>query len=238
MKSLLASLATLLIALTGFASGNTGANVRCWAPGMTAPITLNSHGQGIGVYCGRPDVYAIYGVAGTLTLGDQCDGAFPDPNSSDKRFRQGWWIGGLGAYTNISSHVKLQVNGAQYYPKRLEVTGDRPGVSSGPVRLYGETWETLKKFGYRETTIVFHLAGSGDYSIPNRNPSGFFYVVGEINPSAGEPTGKLTIDSNYLLRGNVTPVGYSITRGSTTQGQTPPFTGYAPGNEVVFAKTN
>ncbi|MBX3741236.1 MAG: hypothetical protein KF712_09620 [Akkermansiaceae bacterium] len=238
MKSFLASLATLLIALAGSASGNTGANVQCWAPGMTAPITLNSHGQGIGVYCGRPENYVIYGVAGSITLGNQCDGAFPDPNSSDNRFRQGWWIGGLGAHTNISSHVKLQVNWAQYYPKRVEVTGDRPGVSSGPVRLYGETWETAKKFGYRETTVVFHLAGSQDYAIPNRNPSGFFYVVGEINPTAGEPTGKLTIDSNYLLRGNITPVGYSITRGSSTKGQTPPFTAYNPGNEVVFAKTN
>ena len=228
----------LAAVLAGPASAGTGANVQCWAPGMSSPITLDSHGQGIGVYCGRPSSYVIYGVAGTLTLGDQCDGAFPDPNSADKKFRQGWWIGGLGAYTNISSNVDLQVNWAQYYPKRLEVTGDRPGVSSGPVRLYGDTWNTAQKFGYPEVTMVFHLAGSQDYTIPNRNPSGYFYVVGEINPTAGDPTGKLTVSSDILLRGNITPVGYSITRGSSTQGQTPPFTGYTPGAELVMVKTN
>lgn len=239
MKSLTLQILTLFAVLFGgFASAGTGANVQCWAPGMNSPITLDSHGQGIGVYCGRPNSYVIYGVAGTLTLGDQCDGAFPDPNDPAKKFRQGWWIGGLGGYTNISSCVKLQVNWAQFYPQRLTVTGDRPGASSGPVRLYGETWDTSKMFGYKEVTVVFHLAGSQDYAIPNRNPSGFYYVVGEINPTAGEPTGELSVSKDAILRGNIAPVGFTINRGGSTKGQTPPFSGYNTGSEVVFAKTN
>lgn len=235
MKTIALRLLTLFtVLLSGFAAAGTGANVKCWAPGMSSPITLDSHGQGIGVYCGNYAGYTIYGVGGTLTLGDQCDGAFPDPNDSQKKFRQGWWIGGLGGYTNISSNVELQVNWAQYYPKRLEVTGDRPGVTSGPVRLYGDTWETNKKFGYSSVTVVFHLAGNLDYTIPNRNPNGFFYVVGETKPTATVPTGTLTVSSSAILRGNIAPVGYNIVRGATTKGETPPFTGYNTGGEVVF----
>ncbi len=212
---------------------NTGARVYCWAPHLAAPILLNSHGQGIGSYAGRPYGYKIFGVAGILTLGDQCDGAFPDPNDPHKRFRQGWWIGGLGNRTDIYSSVKLQVNWAQYYPKRLEVTGDRPGATSGPVRLYGETWDTTKKFGYPEVTLVFHLAGSQDSTIPNRNPNGFFYVVGEYLTGPPTVTGQLNVTTESIMRGNVTPVGFTINRTGGTA-QTPPFTGYDPNGEVVF----
>lgn len=216
------------------ALAGTGARVYCWAPHLgSSSILLDSHGQGIGSYAGRPYSYKILGVAGTLALGDQCDGAFPDPNDPENKFRQGWWIGGLGNHVNISSHVKLQVNWAQYYPERLEVTGDRPGVSTGPVRIYGETWETQKMFGYPEVTLVFHLAGSGDYSIPNRNPNGYFYVVAEYLPTAPEITGKLTVDSNWVLRGNATTVGFEIDR--TGGGETaPPFSDYDSDGEVVF----
>ena len=224
--------------ICGNASAGTGANVKCWAPGMSAPITLDSHGQGIGVYCGAPNSYVIYGVAGTITLGDQCDGAFPDPNDPSRKFRQGWWIGGLGSHVNITSSVKLQVNWAQFYPERVSITGDRPGVSSGSVRKYGALWDTSKMFGYREVTMVFHLAGSNDSTIPNRNPTGFFYVVGEINPTAKDPTGSLTVSGTAQLRGEITPLGYSITRGSSSKGLTPPFTGYDPNGEVVLVKTN
>lgn len=219
------------------ANADTGARVYCWAPHLAAPILLDSHGQGIGSYAGRPYSYKIFGVAGSLTLGDQCDGAFPDPADSAKRFRKGWWIGGLGDRTNIYSSVKLQVNWAQYYPKRLEVTGDRPGTTTGPVRIYGETWDTTTKFGYPEITLVFHLAGSQDSAIPNRNPNGFFYVVGEYLLAPPTLTGKLTVTSQSVLRGNVTPVGYQINRNGGTPA-TPPFNGYNPSGEVVFLSSN
>ncbi|MFD2255756.1 hypothetical protein ACFSSA_03625 [Luteolibacter algae] len=215
----------------------TGAKVYCWAPHLAAPILLDSHGQGIGTYAGRPYSYKILGVAGVITLGDQCDGAFPDPADPNRRFRKGWWIGGLGANTNIYSSVKLQVNWAQYYPKRLEVTGDRPGATSGPVRLYGDTWETNKMFGYPEVTLVFHLAGSQDSAIPNRNPSGYFYVVGEYLTGPPSVTGKLNVTSETILRGNVTPVGYSINRSGGAE-ITPPFVGYDKAGEVVFPSSS
>ncbi len=227
----LAGMCFLALAATSFA--NTGARVYCWAPHLSSPILLNSHGQGIGSYAGRPYSYKIFGVAGSLTLGDQCDGAFPDPADPSRRFRAGWWIGGLGAHTNIYSCVKLQVNWAQYYPKRLEVTGDRPGATSGPVRIYGDTWHTTQMFGYPEVTLVFHLAGSQDSQIPNRNPNGFFYVVGEYHLTPPQVTGSLAVTNQAILRGGITPVGYNINRtgGSAT---TPPFTGYDPSGEVVF----
>jgi hypothetical protein len=212
---------------------DTGARVYCWAPHLQEPILLDSHGQGIGSYAGRPYGYKIFGVAGSLTLGNQCDGAFPDPADSESRFRKGTWIGALGEHTDISSHVKLQVNWAQYYPKRLEVTGDRPGATSGPVRIYGETWETTTMFGYPEVTLVFHLAGSQDYAIPNRNPSGYFYVVAEYLTSPPRLTGKLKVSNQALLQNSVAVVGYNINR---TGGETsrPPFQNYNPDGEVVF----
>jgi len=232
LKSLLCL--PLALALAPLSKGGTGANVRCWAPHLgSSTILLDSHGQGIGSYAGRPYGYKIFGVAGIITLGDQCDGAFPDPNDPQKKFRQGWWIGGLGSNVNISSHVKLQVNWAQFYPKRLSVTGDRPGATSGPVRLYGDTWNTTTMFGYPEVTLVFHLAGSQDSAIPNRNPSGFFYVVGEYLTSAPKVTGALTVTSSAVLRGDVTPVTFKINRTGGTAA-TPPFTGYDPNGEVVF----
>lgn len=225
------------LGLPWLASADTGARVYCWAPHLSSPILLNSHGQGIGSYAGRPYSYKILGVAGQLTLGDQCDGAFADPNDPKRRFRQGWWIGGLGNRVDISSSVKLQVNWAQYYPERLSVTGDRPGATSGPVRIYGETWHTREMFGYPEVTLVFHLAGSQDYSIPNRNPNGYFYVVGEYLTSPPEVTGTLNISDSSVLQGSRTSVGFSINRsGGTTQ--TPPFTGYDPNGEVVFMSSN
>ncbi|MCW1913944.1 hypothetical protein OJ996_10180 [Luteolibacter sp. GHJ8] len=215
------------------ASAGTGAKVYCWAPHLSSPILLDSHGQGIGSYAGRPYGYKILGVAGSLALGDQCDGAFPDSADPLKRFRQGWWSGGLGSRVDISSHVKLQVNWAQFYPKRLEVKGDRPGATTGPVRLYGDVWNCTTMFGYPEVTLVFHLAGAGDYQIPNRNPNGFFYVVAEYNLTAPQVTGTLNVSSQPVLRNNITPVGYKINRsGGTTT--TPPFTGYDPSGEVVF----
>ncbi|MGC4016639.1 MAG: hypothetical protein QM755_19295 [Luteolibacter sp.] len=235
MKTFLQAVAAIcFLSFAASSQGGTGANVQCWAPGMTSPLTLDSYGQGVGVYCGRPYSYKIYGVAGTLSLGNQCDGAFPDPGDSQQRFRSGWWIGGLGGYCNSYSSVRLQVNWAQFYPKVLEVTGDRVGSTVGPVRLYGDTWETTKMFGYPETTVVFHLAGAGLSPIPNRNPNGFFYVVGEYLASAPTPTGKLTISQNSILLNTTTPVGFTISRSGSTTGQTPPFTGYNTAGEVVF----
>lgn len=230
-KQMLAALAASLA--VSHSSADTGARVYCWAPHLNEPILLNSHGQGIGSYAGRPYGYKIFGVAGTLALGNQCDGAFPDPNDTASRFRQGWWIGALGDRTEISSHVKLQVNWKQYYPERLEVTGDRPGASVGPVRIYGETWETTTMFGYPEVTLVFHLAGSQDYAIPNRNPSGCFYVVGEYLTGPPKLRGKLTVTKDTLLRNSVTPVGYEIDRKGGTSA-TPPFKDYDLKGEVIF----
>jgi hypothetical protein len=133
--------------------------------------------------------------------------------------------------------VKLQVNWAQYYPERLSVTGDRAGTTVGPIRIYGETWECTKKFGYPEVTLVFHLAGAGDSAIPNRNPSGFFYVIAEYLPTAPTLSGSLTVPEHRILRGTSSPIGFKITRGAS-QDTTPPFVGYDQSGEVTFISSN
>lgn len=222
------------------ATADTGARVYCWAPHLgSSTILLDSHGQGIGSYAGRPYSYKIMGVAGSLTLGDQCDGAFVSASDPQRRFRKGWWSGETNApFTDISSSVKLQVNWAQYYPKRLQVTGDRAGTTTGPVRLYGDTWNTTTMFGYPEVTLVFHLAGSNDFTIPNRNPNGFFYVIAEYLLSPPQLTGSLNVTNQSVLRGNTTQVGYTINRNGAATPTTPPFKGYEQSGEVTFLNSN
>jgi len=237
MKIIRLALAAIIGALfTTVASAGTGAVVYCWAPGLSSTILLDSYGQGIGAYAGRPYSYNIYGVAGTITLGDQLPGGvgFADPNDAAKRFRSGSWIGALGGYITSYTSVKIQVNWAQYYPQKLELRGDRPGITSGKVRKYGVTWNTVSMFGYPETTIVFFLAGNQDDPVCNANPNGYFYVVGQYNATAPTVTGTLSVTSNAVLRGNTTPVGFTFNRGGSTTGQTPPFTTYSPVGEVVF----
>jgi hypothetical protein len=237
MKIIRLALAAILGGLLcTVASAGTGAQVYCWAPGLTSTILLDSYGQGIGAYAGRPYSYNIYGVAGTLTLGNQLPGGvgFADPNDAAHRFRSGSWLGALGGYITSYSCVKIQVNWAQYYPQRLEIRGDRPGITTGKVRKYGTIWNTVSMFGYPETTIVFFLAGQQDDPVCNANPNGYFYVVGEYNATAPTVTGSLSVTSGSVLRGGTTPVGFTFNRGGSTTGQTPSLPGYSTAGEVVF----
>ena len=229
LSCLLASCALIISA-----KANTGARVYCWAPHLSSPILLNSYGMGVGSYAGRPYGYKILGVAGILTLGDQVDNAFPDPNDPSRRFRQGSFIGRLGENVNVSSSVRLQVNYAQFYPQQIVVTGDRPGSTTGAVRRLGEVWETTTRFGHPEVTLVFHLAGNGLFHFTNRNPNGYFYVIAEYQPTAPEVTGQLSIPQSVVLRDTTAPVGYEINRTGTSTLPTPPFSGYDQSGEITF----
>lgn len=227
------------LAATKSASANTGAKVYCWAPGMSSPQLLDSYGMGTGHWLGNYDNYIIYGVAGSLALGDQMSNAAPDALDPQKRFRSGkreW--GNMGGLINSYSAVRLRVDteGRGFYPKMLEVYGDRAGVSSGQVRHYGDTWH-MKRAQYNQisVSIGFHLAAEYQNNQPyvNRNPNGFFYVIAERQITSSVPTGALTIANPSIFRGTATPVGYSITKGGQAKGETPPFTGYNTAGETV-----
>jgi len=238
--SLLASLAVALCP----ASLRAGPSVWCWAPGMPSPVRMNALNLGLGISLGAPYSYRIYGVAGSLTLGDLVSGATADPGDAQRRFRQNFLLS-LGGYVNSYSYVKLKVNNTRFYDQYLQVQGDRPAAMVGPVRYMGASWEIQKEFGVPDTRLDFYLAGLGlgsllgvDPPYYNLNPSGYFYVVGEYLAVPPTPTGSLTISKNYVLKNTAFPVSYHIDHGYNLNGQTPPFTGYDPSAESVFTATN
>ena len=228
--------------LSHFAHANTGARVWCWAPGMHSAQLPDSFGMGSGHWLGNYDRYVIYGVAGTLTLGDEISNAAPDQSDSRRRFRSGrreW--GNMGGLVTSYSAVKLRVDTEEkgYYPEKIEVHGDRAGESTGPVRYYGDVWEFKRtQWNQASMNIGFHLAAEGENGEPyvNRNPYGYFYVVAECNFAAAEPTGQLMVTNRVLLQGEVTPVGFKITRSGGGKGETPPFSSYDPSTETVMAE--
>ena len=238
IQSLLLGLFGLLL-LTVAASADTGARVYCWAPGMRSAQLLDSYGMGTGHWLGNYDNYIIYGVAGSLTLGDQMSNAAPDASDPQKRFRSGkkeW--GNMGGLITSYSAVRLRVDTENrgFYPKILELHGDRAGTTTGPVRLYGDTWHMKRaQWNQISVSIGFHLAAEYQNNEPyvNRNPSGFFYVVAERQISSKAPTGALTIANPRVYKGSTTVVGFQINRG--TVGETPPFNGYNSGGETVTA---
>ena len=242
LKTILCSLAALMLLALPVSAG-TGALVYCWAPGMNSSQLLDSYGMGSGHWLGNYDNYIIYGVAGSLTLGDQMSNAAPDASDPQKRFRSGrkeW--GNMGGLITSYSAVRLRVDtdGRGFYPKILELYGDRAGATTGPVRLYGDTWH-LKRAIWNQVSVSigFHLAAEYQNNQPyvNRNPNGFFYVVAERQITTKLPTGTLTIANPRIYRGTTAVVGYKINRGGVV-GEIPPFTGYGSGLETVMAIAN
>jgi len=244
MKTSAASLLACLIVALCPAPLRAAPSVWCWAPGMQYPVKMNSLNLGLGLSLGRPYYYRIYGVAGTLSLGDQASGATADPSDSQRRFRKNQLLS-LGSYVNSYSYVKLKVNDTRFYDQWLEVSGDRPNVTLAPVRYIGNTWIVQKEFGTPDTRLDFYLAGLGlgsllgvDPPYYNLNPSGYFYVVGEYLATPPTPTGKITVSKNYVLNNASVPVTYHIDHGFNLNGETPPFTGYDPSGEVKFVAGN
>ncbi|MBK1882684.1 hypothetical protein JIN85_09665 [Luteolibacter pohnpeiensis] len=235
-KTILLGLFSLVL-LQASATADTGARVYCWAPGMSSTQLLDSYGMGTGHWLGNYDDYIIYGIAGSLTLGDQMSNAAPDASDPEKRFRSGkaeW--GNMGGLITSYSAVRLRVDTESrgFYPELLELHGDRAGVTTGPVRLYGDTWHMQRaQYNQISVSIGFHLAAEYQNNEPyvNRNPNGFFYVVAERQITSTAPTGALTIANPRIYKGTTAVVGYEINRGSV--GETPPFTGYSTSDEAV-----
>lgn len=190
----------------GILHANTGANVQCWAPGMGSQIvTVTSYGQQIDVSFGRPFRYEVYGVAGRLTLGSRMHIGGVDSNGY---FTSNVRNSDVKNRVDSTSSLRLLVNNEHVYPRLIGVTGERPGDAFGPARLYGESWVTQEKTGFPDTTLGFKLAGteSGDYV--NRNPYGYFYVIGEYHPVPPNPIGEIGVQHEFVLQGLSTQVYY------------------------------
>jgi hypothetical protein len=177
---------------------------------MTSPAILNAAGGTLSVNLGSPFRYEIWGVSGSLTLGNQATNTKVD---------------GQGRFTMLSSNnkvnsgswVKLQVNAEQFYPQSLYVSGPRSGTTTGNVNLSGAHWVTNERHGINSVSLVFHLAGpASGLGYPNRNPTGSFYVLGEHQAIPPLPTGTSSASPKLVRAGEPADLVWQINRAGTS----------------------
>lgn len=194
------------------------AQVECWAPGMTQPVTLTSAlGNGSKtVKLGKPYRYDVYGVAGSLELG----GSARDATVNGGVFKRNGLLG-IPGNTTVSSnaYVMMQTGllNLKVYPKKLEVSGTAPGTRVGPVVSYGDNWTLSDPKNPAQVDLTFHQSGSSllggllpgilEPSYANLNPKGTFYVLGEYHAAPPVMTGTLVLGADKVLTG--CPVSYS-----------------------------
>jgi len=201
------------------ASAGTGAYLECFAPGMKAPTLITGMGESASIDLGAPFRYEIWGVSGSLTLGDTAHGARVKSTDPFKRFQAD------SNKNNVDSHswVKLQVNAEQFYPNSLFVMGDRAGLSTGDLRMSGEHWVTNQRHGVSTVNLTFHLAGTTSglsTPYPNSNPTGYFYVLGEYQATPPPPTGTLSASPKFAQAGETTNLAWTIFRAGTATNYT------------------
>jgi len=211
------------LALVGVlaSSAESHAQVQCWAPGMSASVTLTETARSASVMVGKPFRYDVFGVAGRLELGDRANNA----SVVNGVFREKL-LGGLLGNGNIvqsASYVTLQTGLTNFYPQRLSVSANSPGVSVGPLHQYGANWTLSDPLHPATVNLGFHMAGSGLLGtlLPglvspanyNLNPKGYFYVLGEYHAAPPVMTGTLTIPTgNEVITGSSVNVSYQINR--------------------------
>lgn len=209
-----------------------GAQVICWAPGMSGSVTLSESVRQNSVSLGTPYRYRVFGVAGQLTLGGKAANA----EVADGRFRQKFLgLLGTGAAVDSTAFVALQTGLTRIYPEMLSVKGPSPGHGVGPVHRYGADWTLCDPRHPVPVNLTFHLPGSsvlsglapGLLAPPhyNLNPSGYFYVLGEYHPAPPVMTGSLSIASSTALYGRSLVVGFEINRVEDDPVFRPPFLG-------------
>lgn len=204
------------------------AQVECWAPGMTSPVTLSESTRSRAVSFTRPYRYDVFGVAGRLVLGNRA----VNTQVVDNEFRlKLLGLIGTGSAVDSTAYVRLQTGLTQYYPTDLTVKGRFPGVQAGPVHQYGQSWTLCDPRNPRDVNLTFHLAGSGllgSILAPayyNLNPSGYFYVLGEYHSAPPVMTGEISVASNSVLYGASVPISYRIDRVEQRPVYRPPFLG-------------
>ncbi|MCW1916101.1 hypothetical protein OJ996_21105 [Luteolibacter sp. GHJ8] len=221
-----------LCAFVAVSTDPASAQVQCWAPGMTSTVALNAANRSQTVALGQPYRYDVFGVAGSLTLGNSAANAV----LVGTQFREK--LLGLiptGAVVSSSTYVRVQTGLAQFYPEQLQVSGNSPGVRLQPTQRYGANWTLCDPQNKVPVNLTFHMAGSdllssilpGLTSPPhyNLNSTGHFYVLGEYHPAPPEMSGELVIASSSAVLGSALEVGYEINREELPQVYRPPFLG-------------
>ncbi|MBK1884012.1 hypothetical protein JIN85_16450 [Luteolibacter pohnpeiensis] len=213
------------------------AQVSCWAPGMSSPVTLKGDAGSTSVSLGKPYRYEIHGVAGRIELGNSASGAV----LVDGQFRQKYLVG-YGPVVSSTAFIKLQTNLLNVYPKYIGVTGTSPGNPASPVEDYGPTWTLADPKNPASVNLTFHSASSGLLGslLPgvlapayyNINPTGYFYVLGICHWSPPPVTGTLEFSASEVLNGYPVNVSYSIQRDSDDVYR-PPFIQAILGNTSV-----
>ncbi|MEK7950123.1 hypothetical protein [Luteolibacter soli] len=207
---------------------NASAQVECWAPGMTAPVTLSESTRNRAVSFTKPYRYDVFGVAGRLILGNKAVNTSVVDNEFHLKLLG---LIGTGSAVDSTAYVRLQTGLTQFYPIDLTVKGRFPGVQVGPIQQYGQSWTLCDPKNPRDVNFTFHLVGSGllgSVLAPayyNLNPSGYFYVLGEYHATPPVMTGDISVASNSILYGASVPITYRINRAELPPVYRPPFLG-------------
>ncbi|MCW1883421.1 hypothetical protein OKA04_01690 [Luteolibacter flavescens] len=216
--------AAALLAATASLSTSV-AQVECWAPGMTAPVTLTETTRSRSVSFHRPYRYDVFGIAGRLDLGNRATNAAVVGNQFYHRV-----LGITGGVVESTSYVRLQ-SGTQFYPIDLAVKSRVPATRVGPIHQYGPNWTLCDPKNPRDVGLTFHLSGSGLLgallapAYNNLNPIGYFYVLGEYHSAPPVMTGDVSVPSNSILYGASVPITYLIGRAPQRPVYRPPFLG-------------
>lgn len=219
-------------AIVLLSSAISQAQVDCWAPGMGAPITLTGTTRSATVALGKPFRCDVFGIAGKIELGNQANNAVVSNNIFKEKLLGG--LLGTGGTVSSAAYVYLQTGLTNVYPERLAVSGTGPGLSYGPVHIYGQNWTLSDPVAPKTVYYGFHLAGSsllggllpGLVSPPhyNINPKGYFYVLGEYHAAPPVMTGTLGVSSEQVISGASVTLSYGINRYDTPIYR-PPFLG-------------
>jgi hypothetical protein len=207
---------------------SVAAQVQCWAPGMTSPVTLSEGIRHRTVSFGRPYRYDVFGVAGRLELGDRAVNTQVVNNQFHLKLLG---LIGTGSAVDSTAFVSLQTGLTQHYPEKLAVKGRFPGVQVGPIHQYGASWTLCDPRNPADVNLTFHLAGStllGSLLAPpyyNLNPSGYFYVLGEYHSAPPVMTGEISVPANSILHGAAVPITFRIDREEQRPVYRPPFLG-------------
>jgi hypothetical protein len=219
------------------AASHADAQVECWAPGMSSSVVLNSMNGSRSVSLGKPYRYDVYGVAGSLELGDQARDAIVVSG----KFRQKYLIGN-GPIVSSTGAITLQTGLLTYYPKQLSVTGNVPATAVGPVLNYGALWTLSDPKNPANVNLTFHQTGSSllgallpgllEPAHANLNPRGSFYVLGEYHAAPPVMTGALTVGTDNVLTGCPVSCTWSVQRDETPVYR-PPLLGLILGDSSV-----
>jgi len=193
------------------------ADIECWAPGMpgTTMITTTARYQSVSI--GQPYRYDIFGVGGTLTLGDQANGA----QVSGGYFKQKLLgLIPLGNVVSSTAFMEVQTGLTNFYPQTLSVSGTTPGVTLPSTQKYGDDWTLTDPKHQVPVNLTFHTGGSTLLTalLPgllspayyNINPSGYFYVLGEYHAAPPVMTGTLNLPADTIMTGCQTTVNFYI----------------------------